>query len=73
MKKTVANHLQNFGGRRFVMTMGCGIACTALLWFGKMDGPIFRDVIIATVAAYIAGNSWESVKHGPVARQEQEG
>ena len=47
------------GGRRFFMAMGCGIACTVLVWFGKIDGNIFRDVVIATVAVYIAGNVYQ--------------
>lgn len=52
-------NLDSVGGRRFLMSMGCGIACTALVWFGKIDGNIFRDVVIATVAAYIVGNTWQ--------------
>lgn len=47
------------GGRRFFMAMGCGIACTVLVWFGKIEGGIFRDVVIATVAVYIAGNTYQ--------------
>ena len=50
------------GGRRFIMTMGCGIVCTILVWFGKIDGAIFRDVLIATVAVYIAGNTYQKVR-----------
>ena len=50
------------GGRRFVMTMGCGVACTALVWYAKIDPPIFRDIIIATVAVYIGGNTFQKVK-----------
>jgi hypothetical protein len=50
------------GGRRFVMTMGCGVACTALVWFTKIDGTIFRDIIIATVAVYIGGNTLQKIK-----------
>jgi hypothetical protein len=52
-------NLDVIGGRRFLMTMGCGAACTALVWFGKIDGNIFRDVVIATVAVYIAGNTYQ--------------
>ena len=52
-------NFDNIGGRRFLMTMGCGAACTALVWFGKIDGNIFRDVVIATVAVYIAGNTYQ--------------
>lgn len=52
------------GGRRFVMTMGCGIVNTVLVWLGKIDGPIYRDILIATVAVYIAGNTAQKIK-GP--------
>lgn len=38
------------------MTLGCGVATTALTWFGKIDGNTYSLVIIATVGAYIAGN-----------------
>jgi hypothetical protein len=53
------------GGRRFVMTMGCGVACTTLVWFAKIDGSIFRDIIIATVAVYIGGNTIQKIKGAP--------
>jgi hypothetical protein len=55
-------NLEAYGGRRFIMTMGCGIACTALVWFTKISPEIFRDIIISTVAAYIAGNVVQKVK-----------
>ena len=51
--------LDTLGGRRFLMTMGCGVACTVLVWHAKIDGNIFRDIIIATVAVYIAGNVYQ--------------
>lgn len=55
-------NLSAIGGRRFLMTMGCGMACTVLVWFAKIDPPIFRDIIIATVAVYIAGNVTQKIK-----------
>ncbi len=55
-------NITSMGGRRFIMTMGCGMACTVLVWFAKIDGNIFRDIIIATVAAYIVGNTFQKVK-----------
>lgn len=57
-------NLETCGGRRFLMTMGCGIACTVLVWFAKITDAVFRDIVIATVAAYIAGNTFQKVK-GP--------
>jgi len=47
------------GGRRFVMTMGCGLVTTLLCFFGKIDGGTYSVVICATVAAYITGNGVE--------------
>ena len=55
-------NLETFGGRRFLMTMGCGISCTALVWYAKISDAIFRDIIIATVACYIAGNVAQKIK-----------
>ena len=55
-------NLSAIGGRRFLMTMGCGMACTVLVWFAKIDPPIFRDIIVATVAVYIAGNVTQKIK-----------
>jgi hypothetical protein len=55
--------LTNFGGRRFLLTLGCGIACTGLVWFAKIDAATFRDIIIATVGVYIAGNTYQAVKN----------
>jgi hypothetical protein len=56
------NWLQQTGGRRFVLTIGCGIATTALVWFGKINGEIYSIVTLGTVGAYIAGNTYQKVK-----------
>lgn len=52
-------NLDNYGGRRFLMTMGCGVATTALCWFAKISGEVYATVIIATVAVYIGGNTYQ--------------
>jgi hypothetical protein len=54
--------IEKIGGRRFLLTLGCGMACTLLVWEAKISDAIFRDIIIATVAAYIAGNVVQKVK-----------
>ncbi|MBA3588215.1 hypothetical protein [Methylibium sp.] len=48
-----------YGGRRFLMSMGCALVNTVLLWFGKIDPTTYRDLTIATVAVYIAGNTYQ--------------
>lgn len=54
--------IEKLGGRRFVMCMGCAIVCTVLVWFGKLSDDIYRDIIVATVAVYIAGNTTQKIK-----------
>lgn len=49
------------GGRRFLLTLGCGIACTGLVALGNISDTTFRDIIIATVAAYITGNTAQKI------------
>lgn len=44
------------------MTMGCGIVCTLLVALDHITDAIFRDIIIATVAVYIGGNTFQKVK-----------
>jgi hypothetical protein len=58
-------NLETFGGRRFIATIGAGLSTTLLQWGGKLDaaGSTYAAVIIATVAAYIAGNTTQKVKN----------
>jgi hypothetical protein len=50
------------GGRRFIIASCTLLVCTLLVWFLKIPPDIFRDVVIATVATYIGGRTYESVK-----------
>jgi uncharacterized membrane protein YeaQ/YmgE (transglycosylase-associated protein family) len=50
------------GGRRFLLSVGCGLVTTALCWAGKIDGGTFAMVMLGTVGAFIGGNVYESVK-----------
>jgi hypothetical protein len=57
--------ITQLGGRRFLLTLGCGIATTILVWFGKIDGMTYSAVILGTVAAYITGNTWQKKNGTP--------
>lgn len=58
------NILEYFGGNRCAVTIGCGIATTALCWAEKISGEVYAAVIIATVAAYITGKTQEVMRRG---------
>lgn len=54
----LAQLMAGLGGRRFLLTLGCGMATTALQWAGKLDpaGSTYALVVVGTVGAYITGN-----------------
>lgn len=56
------NAITALGGRRFLMAVGAGIVCTVLVWYGKISDQVFAAVVVATVAAYITGNTIQKVK-----------
>ena len=57
-------NIENFGGRRFLMTIGAGITATVLQWCGKLDpaGTSYVALVTLTVGAYIGGNTWQKTK-----------
>ena len=54
--------LSDWGGRRFLLCVGCAAVCTYLLVNEHMSDNVFRDIIIATLATYIAGNTVQKIK-----------
>jgi hypothetical protein len=50
------------GGRRFVLTVGAGVIHGFLLWFGKLTESGYVTLTVATVGAYIAGNTIQKIK-----------
>ncbi len=51
--------MAQYGGRRYVLVIGCGLVYTALLITGYIDATVYGSLQIATVAAYIAGNGYQ--------------
>lgn len=60
--RTGALALTTVGGRRFILTMVSGAGTWLLCWCGKIDGGVYSVVTIATVAAFIAGNTAQKMQ-----------
>jgi len=54
--------LDSYGGRRFLMTMGCGVVSTVLLWFGKISGSEYVTLVTLTVVPYIWLNTQQKIQ-----------
>jgi uncharacterized membrane protein YeaQ/YmgE (transglycosylase-associated protein family) len=52
------------GGRKFMLSSGVLIACTALLWVGRLDSGAFTAIILGTVGLYIGGNVTQKRQQG---------
>lgn len=48
--------MNDYGGRRFLLVVTCGLVYTALLVGGYIGEGSYVGLQIATVAAYITGN-----------------
>lgn len=56
------DRIESFGGRRFLLSLGAGIATTVLTWFGKVDGAVYATVVLGTVGVYVAGNTYQKTQ-----------
>lgn len=52
-------NIPSLGGRRFLLTVGCGAVNAVLLWFAKLDAGSYTTLTLGTVAVYIAGNTYQ--------------
>lgn len=46
--------------RKYILAVLSLVSATGLVWFQRIDGGVYSSVVIATVAAYIAGNVMET-------------
>jgi len=53
---------ERFGGRKFLLSVGCALITSILVWFGKIDGTEYVSLIGFTVGAYIAGGTLDNIK-----------
>lgn len=47
--------------RKFLLVLATLVTASVLLWFGHIEALIWRDVVVATVGAYIAANVTQKV------------
>lgn len=52
------------GGRRFLITLGCGVVNTILVALKLIDNSTYQTIILGTVAVYIAGHAYVTGKGG---------
>lgn len=48
--------IQDFGGRKFILSMTVTILATLLIWFTKIDGETYKYLILVTAGAYMTSN-----------------
>lgn len=56
--------LAGLGGRRFLLSVGAGLAATLLVAAEKISDGVFATIVVATVAAYITGNTSQKRSEG---------
>lgn len=46
-------NFQTFGGRTYLLTVGCGLVTSLMRWFDHLDNGSYTAIITASVCAYI--------------------
>lgn len=55
-------NFDSIGGRRFFLTLGCGIASFILTWFGKISGSEFVTLTTLTLVPYLGFNTQQKIQ-----------
>ena len=50
------------GGRRFALALLTLASINWMLWFQRLSDAIYRDIIIAVIAVYVAGNTLQKIR-----------
>jgi hypothetical protein len=56
--------IESAGGRRFLLALSTNLITAVLVLAGKVGDAVYATVIIATVGAYIAGNTVQKIRGG---------
>ena len=54
--------IESAGGRRFLLALSTNLITAVLVLAGKVGDAVYATVIIATVGAYIAGNTVQKIR-----------
>lgn len=52
----------DIGGRRFLLAVLTLASINVMLWWDKMGDAIYRDILIAVIAVYVAGNTIQKIR-----------
>ena len=58
----IRDAIESAGGRRFLLALSTNLITAILVLADKVGDAVYATVIIATVGAYIAGNTLQKVK-----------
>jgi len=61
----VYKFIESAGGRRFILAILANLITAGLVLAGKLGDAVYATVVIATVGAYIAGNTVQKLQQPP--------
>ena len=57
------------GGRRFLLCVGCGLITSLLVLTKSLDSTSYTAIVIATIGAYVAGDTMQSISRQKLAAE----